>query len=113
MPAQALLSHSAKSMVPTVSGCTRVYCQTLLYADAVERAGTFDPVQVIKALEDHEFSGMGNGESIYRGADHQVFKNVLVVRGLRTLQASLTYLRSLTLLTETKLPTHRISTLAS
>ena len=57
------------------------YCQTLLYADAVERAGTFDPVQVIKALEDHEFDGMGNGPSLYRGADHQVFKNVLVVRG--------------------------------
>lgn len=57
------------------------YCQTLLYADAVERAGTFDPVQVIKALEDHEFSGMGNGDSLYRGADHQVMKNVLVVQG--------------------------------
>jgi ABC-type branched-chain amino acid transport systems, periplasmic component len=57
------------------------YCQTLLYADAVERAGTFDPVEVIKALEDHEFDGMGNGPSLYRGADHQVFKNVLVVRG--------------------------------
>jgi len=57
------------------------YCQTLLYADAVERAGTFDPVEVIKALEDHEFDGMGNGPSLYRAEDHQVFKNVLVVRG--------------------------------
>ncbi len=36
---------------------------------------------MIKALEDHEFDGMGNGPSLYRGADHQVFKNVLVVRG--------------------------------
>src|SRR6056300_1904623 len=57
------------------------YVQTLLYADACERAGTFNPVEVIKALEDHEFEGMGNGPSLYRGADHQVFKDVLVVRG--------------------------------
>ena len=74
------LSHSAKSMV---SHHLRLHTRATarrFYADAVERAGTFDPA-VIKALEDHEFSGMGNGDSIYRGADHQVFKNVLVVRG--------------------------------
>jgi len=57
------------------------YVQTLLYADACERAGTFNPVEVIKALEDHEFDGMGNGPSLYRGEDHQVMKNALVVRG--------------------------------
>ncbi|MGB0957248.1 MAG: substrate-binding protein [Litorivicinus sp.] len=57
------------------------YCQTMLYADAVERAGTFNPVEVIKQLEDHVFDGMGNGETLYRGADHQCFKDVLVVRG--------------------------------
>lgn len=57
------------------------YCQTLLYADAVERAGTFNPAQVIRALEDHEFDGMGNGASLYRKDDHQVMKNALVVRG--------------------------------
>ena len=57
------------------------YCQTLLYADAVERAGTFNPEQVIRALEDHEFDGMGNGKTLYRGSDHQAFKDVLVVRG--------------------------------
>ena len=57
------------------------YVQTMLYADAVERAGTFDPQAVIVALEDHEFDGMGNGASLYRKADHQVMKNGLVVRG--------------------------------
>ena len=57
------------------------YCQTMLYADAVERAGTFNPEEVIKQLEDHTFDGMGNGETLYRGADHQCFKDVLVVRG--------------------------------
>ncbi|PTW59047.1 amino acid/amide ABC transporter substrate-binding protein (HAAT family) [Breoghania corrubedonensis] len=57
------------------------YVQTLLYADACERAGTFYPCEVIKALEDFEFDGMGNGPTLYRGADHQCFKSVLVVRG--------------------------------
>jgi len=57
------------------------YVQTLLYANAVETAGTFYPCEVIAALEDFEFDGMGNGPTLYRGADHQCFKEVLVVRG--------------------------------
>ncbi|WP_310621521.1 substrate-binding protein [Flexibacterium corallicola] len=57
------------------------YVQTLLYADACERAGTFYPPEVIRALEDFEFDGMGNGQTLYRGADHQCFKDVLVVKG--------------------------------
>ncbi|MCA8906982.1 MAG: ABC transporter substrate-binding protein, partial [Rhodospirillaceae bacterium] len=57
------------------------YCQTLLYANAVEMAGTFYPPEVIRALEDFEFDGLGNGPTLYRGGDHQCFKNVLVVRG--------------------------------
>ena len=57
------------------------YVQTLLYADACARAGTFYPPEVIKAPEDFEFDGMGNGKTLYRGADHQCFKDVLVVRG--------------------------------
>ncbi len=57
------------------------YVQTLLYADACVRAETFNPAQVIKALEDHQFDGMGNGPTLYRGADHQCFKDVVVVKG--------------------------------
>ncbi|WP_421781506.1 substrate-binding protein [Kiloniella litopenaei] len=57
------------------------YVQTLLYANACEMAGTFYPPEVIKALEDFEFDGMGNGPTLYRGEDHQCFKDVLVVRG--------------------------------
>jgi ABC-type branched-subunit amino acid transport system substrate-binding protein len=57
------------------------YVQTLLYANAVENAGTFYPCEVISALEDFEFDGMGNGPTLYRGADHQCFKKVLVVEG--------------------------------
>jgi len=57
------------------------YVQAILYADAVERAGTFYPPEVIKALEAFEFDGMGNGPTMYRDTDHQCFKEVLVVRG--------------------------------
>jgi ABC-type branched-subunit amino acid transport system substrate-binding protein len=57
------------------------YCQTLLYANACEVAGTFYPPEMIKALEGFEFDGMGNGPTLYRAEDHQCFKNVLVVRG--------------------------------
>ena len=57
------------------------YVQTLLYADAVTRAGSFNPCAVAEALEDFEFDGMGNGPTLYRGADHQCFKDVLVMKG--------------------------------
>ncbi len=57
------------------------YVQTLLYANACEMAGTFYPPEVIKALEGFNFDGMGNGKTEYRAADHQCFKDVLVVRG--------------------------------
>jgi ABC-type branched-subunit amino acid transport system substrate-binding protein len=57
------------------------YVQTLLYADAVARAETFYPPEVIKQLEGYKFDGAGNGPTEYRAADHQCFKDVLVVRG--------------------------------
>jgi ABC-type branched-subunit amino acid transport system substrate-binding protein len=57
------------------------YVQALLYANAVEAAGTFYPPEVIKQLEGFKFDGMGNGPTEYRAEDHQCFKDVLVVRG--------------------------------
>ena len=57
------------------------YVQALLYANAVEQAGTFYPPEVIKTLEGFKFDGMGNGPTEYRAEDHQCFKDVLVVRG--------------------------------
>ena len=57
------------------------YAQVLLYADAVERAGSFNPCAVGEALEGFEFDGLGNGPTLYRADDHQCFKDVLVVRG--------------------------------
>ncbi len=47
------------------------YAQTLQYAAAVERAGTFYPPEVIKQLEDYEYSNIGLGEELMRGCDHQ------------------------------------------
>ena len=66
---------------PPSQAAQTCYVQTLLYANAAEKAGTFYPPELIKALEDFEFDGMGNGPTLYRGSDHQCFKDVLVVRG--------------------------------
>ncbi|MGV6840266.1 MAG: substrate-binding protein [Planktomarina sp.] len=57
------------------------YVQTLLYADAVARAGSFNPCAVAEALEGFEFDGLGNGPTLYRADDHQCFKDVLVMKG--------------------------------
>lgn len=74
-------SFGLKYGFPPSQAAHTVYCQTLLYADAVTRAGSFNPCAVGEALEDFEFDGLGNGKTLYRGADHQCFKDVLVVRG--------------------------------
>jgi branched-chain amino acid transport system substrate-binding protein len=74
-------SFGAEYGAPPSQAAHTCYVQTLLYADACERAGTFYPPEVIKALEGHEFDGMGNGPTLYRAADHQCMKSVLVVRG--------------------------------
>ncbi|QFT59616.1 Leucine-, isoleucine-, valine-, threonine-, and alanine-binding protein precursor [Sulfitobacter sp. THAF37] len=66
---------------PPSNSAHTCYVQTLLYADAVERAGSFNPCAVAEALEGFEFDGMGNGPTLYRADDHQCFKDVLVVRG--------------------------------
>jgi len=74
-------SFGAKYGQPPSQAAHTSYVQTLLYADACERAGTFYPPEVIKALEDYEFDGLGNGPTTYRGSDHQCFKDVYVVQG--------------------------------
>jgi len=66
---------------PPSNSAQTCYAQTLLYADACERAGTFNPCGVGEALEGFEFDGLGNGPTLYRADDHQCFKDVLVVRG--------------------------------
>lgn len=74
-------SFGAEYGFPPSQAAHTCYVQTLLYANACEKAGTFYPPEVIKALEGFKFDGMGNGETEYRAEDHQCFKNVLVVRG--------------------------------
>lgn len=74
-------SFGEKYGFPPSQAAHTVYCQTLLYADAAERAGTFNPCGIDEALSDYEFDGLGNGPTLYRGDDHQCFKDVLVVKG--------------------------------
>ncbi|WP_439523365.1 substrate-binding protein [Marivita sp.] len=74
-------SFGTKYGFPPSQAAHTCYVQTLLYADAVERAGSFAPCAVGEALEGFEFDGMGNGPTLYRADDHQCFKDVLVVRG--------------------------------
>ncbi|MEQ8901975.1 MAG: substrate-binding protein [Roseovarius sp.] len=74
-------SFGEKYGFPPSQAAHTCYCQTLLYADAVTRAGSFNPCAVAEALEGFEFDGLGNGKTLYRAEDHQCFKDVLVVRG--------------------------------
>lgn len=74
-------SFGAEYGFPPSQAAHTCYVQTLQYADACERAGTFNPCGVVEALEGHKFDGMGNGPTEYRAEDHQAFKDVLVVKG--------------------------------
>ena len=74
-------SFGAEYGAPPSMAAHTCYAQTLLYANACEVAGTFSPEGVVKSLEGFNFDGMGNGATEYRAADHQCFKDVLVVRG--------------------------------
>lgn len=74
-------SFGEKYGFPPSQAAHTVYCQTLLYADAVTRAKSFNPCAVVEALEGFKFDGLGNGPTLYRADDHQCFKDVLVVRG--------------------------------
>ena len=74
-------SFGTKYGFPPSQAAHTTYCQTLLYADAAQRAGTFNPCGIAEALEGFDFDGLGNGATTYRAEDHQCFKDVLVVRG--------------------------------
>jgi ABC-type branched-subunit amino acid transport system substrate-binding protein len=89
-------SFRARYGFPPSQAAQTCYAQTLLYADAVQRAGSFEPCAVEEALVGGDsslpgidspankgflFDGLGNGQTLYRGADHQCFKDVLVVKG--------------------------------
>ena len=92
-------SFTSRYGFPPSQAAHTCYVQTLLYADAVARAGSFEPCAVVEALAGGAsalpgisspanggflFDGLGNGPTLYRGADHQCFKDVLVVQGKET-----------------------------
>ena len=74
-------SFGTKYGFPPSQAAHTCYVQTLLYANAAEMAGTFNPCGIAEALEGLEFDGLGNGPTLYRAEDHQCFKDVLVVKG--------------------------------
>lgn len=68
------------------AGPTQIaYTQTLLYADAVARTGTFYPPDVIRELEGHVYAA-GMGKEELRACDHQAVRPVPVVKGLSKIQ---------------------------
>ena len=62
-------------------GASEIYLQLMLWADAVTRAGSFYPVDVIKALEAGHKVDSIYGEVWYRAGDHQLVRPVPVVVG--------------------------------
>jgi ABC-type branched-subunit amino acid transport system substrate-binding protein len=62
-------------------GANAAYLQIAMWADAVERAGTFYPPEVIKAYEAGVKIQSTVGEVFFRGSDHQLVRPVIIVRG--------------------------------
>ncbi len=62
-------------------GANSAYMQVAMWADAVERAKTFYPPEVIKAYEAGKHVQSTVGEVYFRAADHQLVRPVIVVRG--------------------------------
>lgn len=62
-------------------GANNAYMEFALWADAVERAGTFYPPAVIKVYEDGHKIQSTVGEVYFRAADHQLVRPVVIVRG--------------------------------
>jgi branched-chain amino acid transport system substrate-binding protein len=62
-------------------GAENSYMQFAMWADAVERAGTFYPPAVIKAYEAGQHLESMVGDVYFRAADHQLVRPVVIVRG--------------------------------
>jgi branched-chain amino acid transport system substrate-binding protein len=62
-------------------GAENGYMEFALWADAVERAGTFYPPAVIKAYEAGNHNDSVVGDVYFRAADHQLVRPVIIVRG--------------------------------
>ena len=62
-------------------GANLAYAQIAMWADALERAKTFYPPDVIKAYEAGAKVQSTVGEVYFRGADHQLVRPVVIERG--------------------------------
>ncbi len=62
-------------------GANNSYMEFALWADAVERAGSFYPPAVIKSYEAGNKTDSTVGEVYFRAADHQLVRPVIIVRG--------------------------------
>ncbi|MBI1245124.1 MAG: ABC transporter substrate-binding protein [Alphaproteobacteria bacterium] len=62
-------------------GANNAYMQFAIWARMVESAGTFYPPDVIKAYEKGEKFDSTVGEVHFRGADHQLVRPVVIVKG--------------------------------
>ncbi|MEO6897503.1 MAG: substrate-binding protein [Caldimonas sp.] len=62
-------------------GAENAYMEFALWAEAVEHAGTFYPPDVIKSYESPRKLNSVVGEVEWRGADHQLVRPVVIVKG--------------------------------
>jgi ABC-type branched-subunit amino acid transport system substrate-binding protein len=62
-------------------GAENAYMEFAMWADAVENAGSFYPPDVIKSYESGRKIDSLVGEVHWRGADHQLVRPVVIVRG--------------------------------
>jgi len=62
-------------------GANNAYMQLAMWTEAVERAGSFYPPDVIKAYEAGKHVESTVGDVYIRGADHQLVRPVIIVRG--------------------------------
>src|SRR4029079_4997429 len=62
-------------------GACAAYMQIAMWADAVERAKSFYPPDVIKAYEAGAKVQSMVGEVMFRAADHQLIRPVVITRG--------------------------------
>jgi len=60
-------------------GASTAYTNLMEYKNAVERVGSFDSSEVIKALEGHSFTLLKD-EQTWRGFDHQNVQSVYIVK---------------------------------
>jgi len=73
-------AYRARFGKPPCNGGATAYTNVMLYKWAAEHVQSFDPKEIVRALEGHSFIGLKDKETI-RSWDHQTIQSVYVVRG--------------------------------